>query len=442
MCARIHKVYNIKEITMVLNVEKKDNGIFEANISLDSKEWQESLNSAYEKNKSKFNIPGFRKGHAPRNIIEKNYGEGAFVNEALDEVYYKAYTQILREHEEIRPIDAPKLEIKKLDNSGLDITLTIPCVPEFTLAKYKGLTFEKKKTEITDKDVEEEINKELLRASRLVETNKPVKNDDFVTLDFDGYIDGKQFDGGKAENYQLKVGSKSFIDNFEDQLIGLNIGDKKDVVVTFPSDYHQKDLSGKKATFKVEIKNIRERVMPILDEEFVSNSTEFESVDKYKENIRSRLIKDADERNELELDNDILDKVIDDTELTVPEVMVEEEFNRQMNGLNTQMQYQGIKLEDYVNYIGKTMDQFKEEVKNNSRRNVKGRLVLEKLIRDEHLDVIEKDIDQKLEEMAKNTGKTLEEFKKQVNNDMINHIANDILMKKLVEFLRNNNEIK
>ncbi len=427
---------------MVLNVEKKDNGIFEANISLDSKEWQESLNSAYEKNKSKFNIPGFRKGHAPRNIIEKNYGEGAFVNEALDEVYYKAYTQILREHEEIRPIDAPKLEIKKLDNSGLDITLTIPCVPEFTLAKYKGLTFEKKKTEITDKDVEEEINKELLRASRLVETNKPVKNDDFVTLDFDGYIDGKQFDGGKAENYQLKVGSKSFIDNFEDQLIGLNIGDKKDVVVTFPSDYHQKDLSGKKATFKVEIKNIRERVMPILDEEFVSNSTEFESVDKYKENIRSRLIKDADERNELELDNDILDKVIDDTELTVPEVMVEEEFNRQMNGLNTQMQYQGIKLEDYVNYIGKTMDQFKEEVKNNSRRNVKGRLVLEKLIRDEHLDVIEKDIDQKLEEMAKNTGKTLEEFKKQVNNDMINHIANDILMKKLVEFLRNNNEIK
>lgn len=427
---------------MVLNVEKKENGIFEATVSLDSKEWQDSLNSAYEKNKGKFNIPGFRKGHAPRNIIEKSYGEGAFVNEALDEVYYKAYTQILREHEEIRPIDAPKLEIKKLDNTGVDLVLSIPCVPDFTLAKYKGLTFEKKKAEITDKDVEEEINKELLRASRLVETNKPVKNDDFVTLNFDGYIDGKQFDGGKAENYQLKIGSKSFIDNFEDQLIGLNIGDKKDVVVTFPKDYHQKDLANKVATFKVEIKNIRERVMPILNEEFVSNSTEFDDVDKYKENIRSRLIKEADERNELELDNDILDKVIDDTELTVPDVMVEEEFNRQMNGMTTQMQYQGIKLEDYVNYIGKTMEQFKEEVKNNSRRNVKGRLVLEKLIRDEHLDVIEKDIDQKIEEMAKNTGKTLEEFKKQVNNDMINHIANEILMKKLVEFLRNNNEIK
>lgn len=427
---------------MVLNVEKKENGIFEATVSLDSKEWQDSLNSAYEKNKGKFNIPGFRKGHAPRNIIEKSYGEGAFVNEALDEVYYKAYTQILREHEEIRPIDAPKLEIKKLDNTGVDLVLSIPCVPEFTLAKYKGLTFEKKKAEITDKDVEEEINKELLRASRLVETNKPVKNDDFVTLDFDGYIDGKQFDGGKAENYQLKIGSKSFIDNFEDQLIGLNIRDKKDVVVTFPKDYHQKDLANKVATFKVEIKNIRERIMPILNEEFVSNSTEFDDVDKYKENIRSRLIKEADERNELELDNDILDKVIDDTELTVPDVMVEEEFNRQMNGMTTQMQYQGIKLEDYVNYIGKTMEQFKEEVKNNSRRNVKGRLVLEKLIRDEHLDVIEKDIDQKIEEMAKNTGKTLEEFKKQVNNDMINHIANEILMKKLVEFLRNNNEIK
>ena len=240
----------------------------------------------------------------------------------------------------------------------------------------------------------------------------------------------------------MKIGSKSFIDNFEDQLVGLNIGDKKDVIVTFPKDYHQKDLAGKPATFKVEIKNIRERVMPILNEEFVSNSTEFDTVDKYKENIRTRLEKEADERNELELDNDILDKIIDNTELSVPDVMVEEEFNRQMNGMNAQMQYQGLKLEDYVNYIGKTMDQFKDEVRANSRRQVKGRLVLEKLIRDEHLDVIEKDIDQKIEEMAKNTGKTLEEFKKQVNNDMINHIANEILMKKLVEFLRNNNEIK
>ena len=431
-----------KEITMVLKVEKKENGIYEANISLDEKEWQDSLNSAYEKNKGKFSIPGFRKGHAPRNIIEKSFGEGAFVNEALDEVYYKSYTQILRENENIKPIDAPKSDIKKLDKSGVDILLTIACVPDFTLAQYKGLKFEKKKTEITDKDVEEEINKELLRASRLVETKKPVKLDDFVTLDFDGYIDGKQFDGGKAENYQLKIGSKSFIDNFEDQLVGLNIGDKKDVIVTFPKDYHQKDLAGKPATFKVEIKNIRERVMPILNEEFVSNSTEFDTVDKYKENIRTRLEKEADERNELELDNDILDKIIDNTELSVPDVMVEEEFNRQMNGMNAQMQYQGLKLEDYVNYIGKTMDQFKDEVRANSRRQVKGRLVLEKLIRDEHLDVIEKDIDQKIEEMAKNTGKTLEEFKKQVNNDMINHIANEILMKKLVEFLRNNNEIK
>lgn len=427
---------------MNYNVEKKKDGIYDVTINLDDKEWNEALNSAYEKNKGKFNIPGFRKGHAPRNIIEKTYGAGAFINEAIDEVYYKAYTQVLREHEEIRPIDAPRLEIKSIDEKGIEIVLSIPCVPDFTLAPYKGLTFKKEKVKITAKDVDEEIKKELLRASRLVETKKPVKDGDFVTLDFDGYIDDKQFDGGKAENYQLQVGSKTFIDNFEDQLIGMNIGDKKDVIVTFPSEYHEKSLAGKPATFKVEIKNIRERQMPELNEEFVKNSTEFETVEAYKKDVKAKLTKQANDRAELELENDILDKVIDDTELVPPTVMVEEEFNRQLNGMEMQMKYQGITIDDYAKYIGKTTDEFKDEIKKNCARNVKGRLVLEKLLRDEHLDVIEKDIDNKIEEMAKNSGKTKEEFSKQVNNDMINNIANEILMKKLVEFLRENNTIE
>lgn len=427
---------------MKYNVEKKEKGIYEVTVSLDQKEWDASLNTAYERNKGKYTVPGFRKGHAPRNVIEKSYGAGAFVNEALDEVYYSAYTQVLREHEDIQPIDSPRLDIKKLDNTGIELLLTIQCVPEFTLAQYKGLTFEKKKARVTEKEVKEAIDKELLRASRLVETKQPVKTDDFVTLDFEGFIDGKPFDGGKAENYQLKIGSKSFIDNFEDQLIGMNIGDKKDVIVTFPADYHVESLAGKPATFKVEIKNIRERIMPKLDEEFVANSTEFDTVDAYKADIKARLKKEQEEANEFELDNKILDSIIDSTDLTAPEVMVEEEFNRQYTGFENQLKYQGLKIDDYLKYIGKSSDDFTAEIRTNSARNVKGRLVLEKLIRDEHLDNIEKDIDERLEEMAKNTGKTLEEYKKNVNNDMINHIANEILMKKLTTFLRENNEIK
>ena len=427
---------------MKYDLEKKENGLYVANVKLTATEWDNALNNAYEKNKGKYSIPGFRKGHAPRNIIEKNYGVGVFLNEALDEVYYSAYTTVLREHDEVRPVEAPALDIQKLDENGLEFTLKISCVPDFELAQYKGLTFTKQAVEVTDDQIKEEIEHELLRASRLVETNKPVKNDDFVTLDFDGYIDGKPFDGGKAENYQLKIGSHTFIDTFEDQLVGLNIGDKKDVQVTFPADYHVAELANKPAIFKVEIKNIRERIMPELNEEFVSNSTEYETVDEFKAGIKERLLKRAQERADIELDNDILDKIIDDTTLTVPEVLAEDETKRQLQNMEAQMRYQGIDLEGYAKYIGKTVDELKAEIKVQATRNVKARLVLEKLIKTENLDVTEKDIDNKIEEMAKNVGKTTEEYKKQVNNDMVNHIANDLLMKKIVDFLHANNEIK
>ncbi len=427
---------------MKYELEKKENGLYVANVNLTATEWDEAINNAYEKNKGKYNVPGFRKGHAPRNMIEKNYGVGVFLNEALDEVYYSAYTTILREHEDVRPVEAPALDIQKLDENGLEFTLKINCVPDFELAQYKGLTFTKQKVEVTEDQIKEEIEHELLRASRLVETNKPVKNDDFVTLDFDGYIDGKQFDGGKAENYQLKIGSHTFIDTFEDQLVGLNIGDKKDVVVTFPADYHVAELAGKPATFKVEIKNVRERIMPELNEEFVSNSTEFETVEDFKASIKDRLLKQAEQHADIELDNDMLDKIIDDTNVTVPEVLAEDETKRQLQNMEAQMRYQGIDLEAYAKYIGKTVDELKAEVKVQATRNVKARLVLEKLIKTENLDVTEKDIDNKLEEMAKNVGKTVEEYKKQVNDNMVNQIANDLLMKKIVDFLHANNEIK
>ena len=426
---------------MKYNLDKKENGVFEANVLIEKVEWDNALNTAYEKNKGKYNIPGFRKGHAPRNIIEKTYGAGAFVNEALDEIYYVAYTTILKEHEEVKPIDAPKLDINKIDDNGVDMVLTMQCVPEFELAQYKGLTFKKEEVKVEDAQVEEAIRRELLRASRLVETKSAVKDQDFVTLDFAGFVDGKAFDGGSAENYQLQVGSNTFIDNFEKQLIGLNIGDQKDVNVTFPAEYHEKSLAGKPAVFKVNIKNIRERIMPELNEEFVSNSTEFETVEEYKNSIKDRLTKEANDRAELEVDNDILDKIIDSTEVNIPAVMVEEEFSRQMAGMENQMKYQGITVEDYAKYIGKTVDELKEEVRRAATRNVKARLVLEQLIRTENLDITEADIDNKLAEMAKNVGKDVEEYKKQANNQMVNQIANELLMKKLIDFLHANNTI-
>ena len=306
----------------------------------------------------------------------------------------------------------------------------------------EGMEFVKTVNSITEEMVKDAIDRELMRGSKLVETNKPVKTDDIVTLDFEGFIDGKPFDGGKSENYQLKIGSHSFIDTFEDQLIGLNVGDEKEVNVTFPENYHQKDLASKPAMFKCKINNVRERVMPELNDEFVQNSSEFDTVDEYKNSIKEKLEKQEQDRADIELDNKILDAIVDNTTINLPETMVENETNRMMNGMQQQLAYQGATLEMYAEYIGKTVEEIKEEQKAVAVRQCKGRLVLEKLIRDEKLDIQESDIDAKLEEYAKLQNKSLEEYKKTVNEDMINRIANELIMKNLLDFLRANNTIK
>ncbi|MBO5909987.1 MAG: trigger factor [Clostridia bacterium] len=427
---------------MKYDLLKKENGIVEATIQLDAQEWSDSIEKAYQKNKAKYTIQGFRKGHAPRNVIEKTYGQGVFVQEALDEVFYLSYSQILREHEDVQPYEAPKMDIKKMDENGIEIMLEIPCSPEFTLGEYKGLEFKKSVNEVKNEQVEEAIKRELMRGSRLVETNQPVKNNDTVTLDFEGFVDGKAFDGGKAEKYQLLIGSHSFIDTFEDQLVGLNIGDEKDVNVTFPSEYHQADLAGKPAVFKVKIHNIRERIMPELNEEFVQNSSEFDTVEEYRNSIRERLIKQADEQAEIELDNRILDTIVDSTNINLPESMVNSEADRMIRGMEQQLAYYGATIESYAQQMGKTADELKAAQRIAAERQVKGRLVLEKLIRSENLDINEADIDARLEEVAKAQGTTIEEYKKLIGNDGINRIANELIMKNLLDFLRQNNTIK
>lgn len=427
---------------MKYDLLKKENGVVEANIQLDAQEWRDSVEKAYQKNKSKYSIPGFRKGHAPRNVIEKTYGAGVFIQDALDDVFYMVYSQILKEHEEVQPYEAPKLDVKKIDEKGLEISLTIPCLPEFNLGEYKGLEFTKHISKVTEEQVNQAIDRELMRASRFVDTNKPVKNDDTVTLDFEGFIDGKAFDGGKAEKYPLKIGSHSFIDTFEEQLIGLNVGDEKDVNVKFPEDYHQKDLAGKPAVFKVKIHDIRERVMPELNEEFVQNSSEFDTVDEFKNSIRERLNNQAKESAEIELDNKILDTIVDSTNISLPDSLIDAETDRQIKGMETQLAYQGASLEDYAKYVGKTVEQLKAEQRMMAERQVKGRLVLEKLIKTENLDIDDAEIDARISEIAVSQNSTVEEYKKAIGSDGINRIANELLMKKLLDFLRQNNTIK
>jgi trigger factor len=427
---------------MKYDLIKKENGIVEATIQLDAKEWSDSVEKAYQKNKAKYAVQGFRKGHAPRNVIEKTYGQGVFMQDALDDVFYMAYSQILREHEEVKPYEAPKMDIKNMNENGIEIVLEIPSTPEFALGEYKGMEFKKDVKEVTDEQVQQAIDRELMRGSRLVETNKPVKNDDTVTLDFEGFVDGKAFEGGKAEKYQLKIGSHSFIDTFEDQLVGLNVGDEKDVNVTFPAEYHQADLAGKPAVFKVKIHNIRERIMPELNEEFVQNSSEFDTVEAYKNNIREQLVKQAEMNADIEVDNRMLDTIVDNTKVELPESMINTEADRMLRGFQAQLSYYGATLETYAQQIGRTVEEIKADQRIMAERQVKGRLVLEKLIRSENIDITEEEIDARIAEIAETQGAKFEEYKKNIGNDGINQIANEMLMKKLLDFLRQNNTIK
>ena len=427
---------------MKYDLIKKEDGIVEATIQLDASEWSESIEKAYQKNKAKYSIQGFRKGHAPRNVIEKTYGQGVFAQDALDDVFYMAYSQILREHEDIKPYEAPKMDIKKMDDKGIEIVLEIPSTPEVVLGEYKGLELKKSEVNVTDEQVKEAIDRELMRGSRLVETGKPVKNDDIVTLDFEGFIDGKAFEGGKAEKYQLKIGSHSFIDTFEDQLVGLNVGDEKDVNVTFPTEYHQAELAGKPAVFKIKIHNIRERVMPELNEEFVQNSSEFDTVEAYTNSIRERLIKQADANAEMEVDNRLLDTIVDNSKVNLPESMINAEADRMLRGMEAQLSYYGATLEIYAQQIGRTVSEIKADQRIMAERQVKGRLVLEKLIRTENIDIVEADIDARIAEMAEAQGVNADEYKKNIGVDGINQIGNELLMKKLLDFLRQNNTIK
>ena len=426
---------------MKYTVDRKQKGLIKVKMTISGEEFNEYVEKAYEANKSKYSVEGFRKGKAPRSIIEAQYGSNTFTQIALDDAFDAGYREIMEKESDIQPIDNPSVAMDKFDEKQIVMTIQIPVLPEFEVGAYKGLTFKKAKNEVSEEHIQEHINRDLMRGSKLVDSDKPVANDDIVTLNFEGFVDGKAFDGGKAENYQLKIGSHTFIDNFEDQLVGLNKGDKKDVIVTFPAEYHEKSLAGKEATFKVEIINIRTRVMPKFDEEFVKNTSEFDTIEAYKENIKSIIIKEQEGKIERDLENDIVDKIVESTELEIPAELIEREQDRMTNGLRNQLAQQGLRLEDYLAYIGKSMDDYKAEQRGYAEKNVKTRFVLERIVTAENITVTNEEFDAKIAEIAKMQGLSVEETKKQMGEHNMSHLLNNLLMDKLFAFLKDSNTI-
>ncbi len=425
---------------MKKELKKLENKNMQLTIELDKAEWEALVDESYNKNKGKYKVEGFRAGKAPRKMIEKMYGMEVFFEDAITEGFNRHYIEVLENDKSFEPIDAPELSISRFDEKGITIVAEIPVKPEVKLGKYTGLKISTKAREIADADVEEELKRVQAQNARLVEAEKAVENGDIANIDFKGSVDGKYFEGGEAQGFDLTIGSHSFIDTFEDQLVGLKAGDEKDVLVTFPAEYQAKDLAGKKAKFEVKVNAVKTRELPEINDELASNVSEFETLAEYKAHIKEHLAHHAEEDARVQTENKILDKVIETTEVEVPEIMVTRELDAIMQDMEYRLMYQGANLEMYAGYLNTTVEKLREERKADALKSVKIRLALQEILKAEKFDVTEKEVDEYVEKFATRMGKTAEEYKKALNDERLNHIKNEILMKKLLTFLVDNNK--
>ena len=421
--------------------KKLDKNVYEITISVSKDEFEKYVEHSYEENKGKFSIEGFRKGKAPRAIIEKNYGSTVFYDDAIDHLFSHEYNDALNSEKEIVPVAHPEIKIDKFDENGIVIIATVQSIPDVKLGAYKGLEIKKATGEVTDEQVEKELNQARERQARYVEIEREAKDGDFVVIDFTGFVDGKEFEGGKAEDYRLKLGSHTFIEGFEDQVIGMKVGEERDVNVTFPEEYFSENLKGKKAVFKVKLNKVEEKVLPEVDDEFASNVSEFETLAEYKADIRKHLQENLDAKLKREDENNIIEAIVKSSEVEIPEVMVENQLDSFIQDFGMRLSYQGYKLEDYLSQMKLTEKDLRDERREQATETVKTRLVLEEIVKQEKLDVTDVELDEKLKATAEKYHKSLEEYKNNLGERNISYMKNDILMNKLLTLLTENNKL-
>ena len=423
----------------------KDNK-YEVTMTLDAKEWEDAVEQAYQKNKGKFSVQGFRKGKTPRRVLEKTYGENVFYEDAIDGCFYKHYFEMLSKEKEIQPVAAPDLDIKEISKEkGLTLVVTIQCKPDVEMGEYKGLTIKAQPVKVTKKDVDAEIDKAVKSQVKFVEVkDRAVKDGDIATIDFSGSIEGVKFEGGTATDYDLEIGSHSFIDNFEEQLIGLKVGESKDVKVNFPENYHQESLKGKPAVFAVTVKAIKEKKYPEINDELASSVSEFETVDAWKKDIEAKLKERLTKEAERKQENDLVEAVVANCKVSVPDVMVEQQLEDYIEDFARSLSYQGLSLEGYLAYTGSTIEQLKESRREDAKKTVKTRLVLEQIIEKEKLAVTEEDVEKKYNErvLGEEKAKTIEEIKKEMGPEQFAYFQNSLLLNKMITFLKNNNNLE
>ena len=407
----------------------------ELEIFIDHETFETECEKAYRKNVAKFNIPGFRKGKAPRKMIERMYGAGIFYEDAINALLPSAYPEAVKEAG-LDVVSQPEIDIKSLDGDGVVITAKVFVKPEITVKAYKGLEATKEAVEITEEAVTAEIARVRSRNARIIEiTDRPAAKDDEVIFDFDGYADGKQFEGGKAEKYSLKLGSGQFIPGFEDQMIGKSVGENFDVEVTFPEDYHAKELAGKAATFKCLIHEIKVSELPALDDEFVKDVSEFDTVDEYKADVRAKLEENANKAEDAKVDEQLMSALCENIEGEIPEVMFENEAENCVRDYENRLRYQGMDLETFMKYTGQTVETLKGQFRPQAEKQVKTRLALEYVAKAESLTATEEDIGAEYQKIADAYGLEVDRVKESIDEKAI---AADVVVGKAALFVHDN----
>ncbi len=427
MSSKVEKTKNANEIKI--------------EIKIDAEKFDNAIKKVYFQSAKYFNIPGFRKGKAPQAIVEKYYGKEIFYEDAFNEIAEDEYKKAIEDNK-LDVVSKPEIDIVKMEKGqDLIFTATVQTKPDSKLDKYKGIEIDKIEYNVKASDVKEELKKMQEKNARIISVeDSPVKNGNITIIDFEGFADGKAFDGGKAENYELEIGSGAFIPGFEEQIIGMKVGDEKDIVVKFPEDYHAKELAGKDATFKVKLHEIKKKELPELDDEFAKDVSEFDTLEELKKSIKERLEKLNKQKEDAEKRDAVINAIVENLEVEIQSGMIEVEIDNMIADMEQRMSYQGLRLEQYLKMLNKTVEQLRTEYEPVAINSIKSRLALEKVIENEKIDATDEEINNKIEEMAKNYGKKPEEL--QENKNLKNYIIEGIKNEKAIDFLIKNSKTK
>ena len=428
---------------MHYNIGKMAKGKVNVEFVLDSNEWESYVEQAYQKEKGKYKKEGFRQGKVPRKVLENSYGDSLFYEAAFDLAFPKIYTQMLNSEKSIVPVDYPEIDIKKVGIDGLEFTTLITLLPEVSLGEYTGIEINKKKIKVTDSEVDAEINRIAERNARFEDVNdRAAKMGDLVEINYIGSVDGVPFDGGSAKNYELELGSNTFIPGFEDGVVGMKIGESKSINVSFPSNYHEASLANKPAVFAVDLLSIRQKILPVINDEFAKDVSDNNSLVELKSQIKDKILNQKVQNQEMEIENELIKKIVDSSKVDIPDCMVERQIDYFIEDFSYRLSYQGLKFADYLKYIGKSESDYRALQRNEALSAVKTNLVLEQIIKNENISASEQEIlDHFSAHQQKNDNASKKSTKLSISEEQKNSIKHHIISQKLIEFLKNKNKI-